>query len=86
MGEVAIQDLTPYLRDPILAGAQQPVILLVDNDDGAKGKGGIYNTIKDITKTMVMGTEPFVHVTGNLYLVATPLKPGAVQSMIEDFF
>lgn len=67
-------------------GAQQPVVLLVDNDDGAKGKGGIYNTVKDITKTMVMGTEPFVHVIGNLYVVATPLKPGAAQSMIEDFF
>ena len=67
-------------------GAQQPVILLIDNDDGATSKGGIYSTAKDIMKTNVAGTEPFVHVTGNLYIVATPLKPGAQKSMIEDFF
>lgn len=67
-------------------GAQQPVIMLVDNDAGAKEKGKIFNTVKDITKTMVVGTEPFVHITGNLYLVATPVKHGAKESMIEDFF
>lgn len=67
-------------------GAQQPIILLVDNDAGAKEKGKIFNTVKDITKTKVMGTEPFIRVTGNLYVVATPLKPGATQSTIEDFF
>lgn len=67
-------------------GAQQPVVLLVDNDDGATCKGGIYNTVKEITKTKVTGAEPFVHITGNLYLVATPLKSGAKESMIEDFF
>ena len=63
-------------------GAQQPVILLVDNDAGAKEKGNIYNTVQDITKEKVIGTEPFVHVTGNLYLVATPLKHGAKESTI----
>lgn len=67
-------------------GAQQPVVLLVDNDAGAKGNGNIYNTVKDITKRKLMGMEPFVHITGNLYLVATPLKPGETQSTIEDFF
>lgn len=67
-------------------GALQPVILLADNDAGAKGKGGIFNTAKGITKTAIVGTEPFVHITGNLYLVATPLKPGEKESVIEDFF
>ena len=67
-------------------GAQQPVILLVDNDAGAKERGKIFNTVKEITKATVIGTEPYVHVTGNLYLVATPLKNGAKESMIEDFF
>ncbi|WP_283745859.1 retron Ec67 family RNA-directed DNA polymerase/endonuclease [Sideroxydans sp. CL21] len=67
-------------------GAQQPVILLADNDAGAKGKGGIFNTVKGITKAVVAGTEPFVHITGNLYLVATPLKSGEKESVIEDFF
>ena len=69
-------------------GAQMPVIVLVDNDAGARGNGNIYNTVQDIAKAKVkvIGTEPYVHVTGNLYLVATPLKPGATQSTIEDFF
>ncbi len=66
-------------------GAQQPIILLVDNDAGAKG---IYNSVKEITKKNVegTGTEPFIHITGNLYMSATPLKSGATFSMIEDFF
>ena len=67
-------------------GAQQPIILLVDNDAGAKEKGKIFNTVHNITKKIVSGTEPFIHVTSNLYVVATPLKSGKTQSMIEDFF
>ena len=67
-------------------GALQPIILLVDNDAGSRGKGNIYNTVEGITKTKVMGTEPFLHVTGNLYVVPTPLMHGAKESMIEDFF
>lgn len=67
-------------------GAQSPVILLVDNDAGAKGNGNIYNTVQTISKTKVLGTESFIHVTSNLYVVPTPLKPGATQSTIEDFF
>lgn len=67
-------------------GAQQPIILLVDNDAGAKEKGKIFSAVKEITKTTVQGTEPFVYVAGNLYMTATPLQPGATSSMIEDFF
>jgi len=64
-------------------GQQHPVILLIDNDSGA---ASIYNIVKQITGQKPKGTEPFVHVTGNLYLSATPLKPGVTESMIEDFF
>jgi hypothetical protein len=32
------------------------------------------------------GAEAFVHVFGNLYLVATPLQEGKSRSMIEDSF
>ena len=64
-------------------GRMHPVILLIDNDSGAKP---IYNIAKQITGTKPRGTESFVHVTGNLYLVATPLKPGVKESSIEDFF
>lgn len=63
-------------------GKQHPVIALIDNDDGALP---IYNTIKDLTGTRPTGAEPFIHVTGNLYVVATPLRLEA-PSMIEDFF
>jgi hypothetical protein len=57
--------------------------VLIDNDDGAKP---IYSTVKEITKKLITGKEPFIHVTANLYLVPTPLKPGTIQSTIEDFF
>ncbi len=64
-------------------GQQHPVVLLIDNDSGADG---IYNQVKQITKLKPDGKEAFVHVKGNLYLVATPLKPGNQPSAIEDFF
>lgn len=64
-------------------GRLQPVILLVDNDSGA---APIYSMIKEITKYKPTGHEPFIHVTGNLYVCATPLPLGKSESMIEDFF
>lgn len=64
-------------------GQQHPVILLIDNDSGAVP---LYNTVKQITGRRPTGNEPFVHVTGNLYLSATPLMPDGSDSMIEDFF
>lgn len=67
-------------------GAQQPIILLVDNDDGATKKGSIFSSVKEITKVVVTGKEPFIHVAGNMYVVPTPLEAGKTQSMIEDFF
>lgn len=63
-------------------GKLHPVIVLIDNDDGAPP---IYNTIKELTGAKPTGTEPFIHVAGNLYVVPTPLL-AAKQSMIEDFF
>lgn len=64
-------------------GKFQPVILLVDNDSGADT---IYSTIKQITKHSVPRSEPFIHVTSNLYVCPTPLVSGKKESMIEDFF
>lgn len=64
-------------------GKFQPLILLIDNDSGASS---IYSQIKEITKYKPTGREPFIHVTGNLYVCATPLPPGKSESMIEDFF
>ncbi len=63
-------------------GLTNPVILLIDNDDGAPK---VYNTVKDLTGVKPTGMEPFVYLFANLYLVATPLD-GAASSCIEDCF
>ena len=64
-------------------GLTEPVVILFDSDTGAKS---IRNAIKNVSKAMPTGAEPFVHVFKNLYAVPTPLGTGATASMIEDFF
>jgi hypothetical protein len=64
-------------------GLTEPVVILFDSDTGAKS---IRNAIKNVSKVMPTGAEPFVHVFKNLYAVPTPLGTGATASMIEDFF
>ena len=61
-------------------GLAHPVVILYDNDTGARS---IHNVIKNISKVMPTGAEPYVHVTKNIYAVPTP---GAAPSKIEDFF
>ena len=60
-------------------GLRNPVIILYDNDDGAKK---IWGAIKRNYKITVTGNEPFVHVFKNIYAVPTPGSP----SKIEDLF
>ena len=60
-------------------GLTNPVVILYDNDTGAKR---IWNTIENVSKAMPTGAERFVHVTKNMYAVPTPGGP----SKIEDFF
>lgn len=63
-----------------------PVIVIVDNDDGPRGKGGVFSAVKQASGTgTVDGTERFYHVCSNLYLVPTPLLTGGAHSMIESF-
>jgi retron-type reverse transcriptase len=64
-------------------GQKNPFIILYDNDSGASN---IRKGVKQISKTTVIGTEPFVHVLRNLYAVPTPLSNGASESKIEDLF
>jgi RNA-directed DNA polymerase len=59
-----------------------PVILLVDNDSGAKG---IYECVKSATKQACDGQRPFYFLGENLYLVPTPLGTADAPTMIEDF-
>jgi RNA-directed DNA polymerase len=64
-----------------------PVILLVDNDDGPKGKKGVFGAMKHVTIT-TKTTAPFYQLVRNLYLVKTPESVANANghSMIEDFF
>ena len=64
-------------------GLKNPFIVLYDNDSGASE---IKQFVKGITGKAPNGTEPFVHVFGNVYAVATPLLNGVAPSKIEDFF
>lgn len=64
-------------------GLTEPVVILYDNDDGAKS---IRKTIKNVSNIMPTGAEPFVHVIKNLYALPTPLGANATPSKIEDFF
>lgn len=67
-------------------GMEQPVILLVDNDEGAKGKGGIYNAMKEVLGEKPDGKKPFYYLNNNLYVVPTPLTDDGKDTMIESFF
>jgi RNA-directed DNA polymerase len=71
-------------RQKFLApGMKQPIILVIDNDSGAKP---VYKSIATIIGKQPTGAESSIHVAGNLYVVPTPLSSGASQSVIEDFF
>jgi hypothetical protein len=74
-------DLTSRIKAP---APRSPVIVLIDNDSGANE---IYGAISGITKKpRPAGKAPFIHVTGNLYVVPTPLGPSEEKTAIEDFF
>lgn len=64
-------------------GAYEPVIVVLDNDDGAKD---IFNYIKGVFKIPNPATEPFIHLEKNLYVVPVPLAGGAKAMAIEDLF
>ena len=64
-------------------GLMSPVIILYDNDAGAKA---IRSAIKNVSKVQVTGAEAYVHVVENLYAVPTPLNGDAKESKIEDCF
>jgi len=75
------EDVKSYFRAPI---SQFPVIVLIDNDSGANS---IYEAIAGITKKpRPKGQASFIYVTGNFYVVPTPLGPGKTPTSIEDFF
>lgn len=94
---------TPYLKDFIIGFDEhfkyykappptQPVILILDNDNGFNEIENVLNrkysptvfpktlSAKDLRKA------DFIHVVHNLYIVLTPLGKEGSQTSIEDFF
>jgi RNA-directed DNA polymerase len=65
--------------------ATEPLILLIDNDSGAKA---IFSAIKTAANlsTTPDGTHPWYHVVRNLYVVVTPKGSSGGDTKIEDFF
>ncbi len=65
---------------------RSPVVLVVDNDDGAS-KGRLNSLVKEKSgsKTKVDGSEDFYHLGLNLYIVYTPRTAVGGDTMIEDF-
>lgn len=63
----------------------QPVVLIIDNDDGAKGVYSYLGKYLDLGKP-VSNTVPFIKAGEKLYVIPTPLSPLGKSSMIEDFF
>lgn len=75
------RSLRAYRRAPLA----HPVIVLFDNDDGAKGLFG-YAKNKGHPKIGLDSTDLFYYLGYNLYLVKTPEFGGGKKSCIEDLF
>jgi RNA-directed DNA polymerase len=68
---------------------ENPVIILIDNDGGAKGPKGIFSLLnsKKFNVTINATTkDPFYHICDNLYLVKTPEGAGDGTSYMETLF
>jgi RNA-directed DNA polymerase len=65
-------------------GLAQPVIILVDNDDGMKAISGAMKSI--LKKAYPAFPPPYYFLGSNLYVVPTPLSDGATKTAIESFF
>ncbi len=74
-------DIRSFKHRPL----KHPVIVLIDNDDGAKDLRKVLSQSYGI-KVELQSSEPFFHITDNLYLVKTPEKGARGASCIEDLF
>lgn len=75
------RNLTKFSYRPL----KHPVILLIDNDDGAKPIFGLLKGKYGISLN-IRSAKPHFHITENLYLVKTPSIKGGGKTCIEDFF
>ncbi|WP_339778525.1 retron Ec67 family RNA-directed DNA polymerase/endonuclease [uncultured Thalassospira sp.] len=65
------------------SGKKFPVIILVDNDSGAKP---VFEKAKNIIKSSIDGKDEFYHITQNLYLISIPRPSPKIEMMIENLF
>jgi RNA-directed DNA polymerase len=66
------------------APLRHPVIILIDNDDGATD---IFGVCKQYAPSLNHASpDAFFYLTDNLYMIKTPGLRGSVKSCIEDFF
>ena len=83
-----IRDYTDNLNNYGHKPMGNPVIVLCDNDDGPKGRKGVFNEVKkkggtEITTTTI---KPFYYLGENLYLVKLPEGKKPHKQQIEDLF
>lgn len=71
------------MRELKAPGKQNPVIVIIDSDDAAKG---IWSFVQSITKQKPVTSDPYTHVRGNLYVVPIPLPTGQSSAAIESCF
>jgi hypothetical protein len=71
---------------------EKPVIMILDNDSGSNGGGGIFQCLLGksfpnitITSKDTLRKEKWIWVTKNLYIIFTPLN-GEQESSMEDLF
>jgi RNA-directed DNA polymerase len=64
-------------------GQMNPVVILYDNDAGAKS---IRSAIKENADVIFSGAEQFVRVVKNMYALPIPCLAGVKESTIEDCF
>lgn len=82
---VLIRDYEKHLRVYSHAPLEHPVIVLFDNDDGAKSLFG-YAKNRGHSTISFDSTEAFYYLGYNLYLVKTPELGSGKKSCIEDLF
>jgi RNA-directed DNA polymerase len=64
------------------SGAEYPLILVADFDEGSKD---LFRIVRDRTAKTVDGSEPWYHLDANLYVVPIP-KVGGADTPIERLF
>jgi RNA-directed DNA polymerase len=80
-----IKDYAKLMKNYRFTPLLHPVIILIDNDDGADN---VFKTVRSLfgTKIDLTTTDPFYHLCHNLYLIKTPEMGAKGKSCIEDLF